>query len=262
MAHTPTGPARPVAGVRVQLDEGSADGLGEGWAAETAELPEARNVDRLLADADLITTLALAGFVGTQYDYFAGELAKYGVAVIGSWVRRGIILARVRERGFGGLPAPPPGAFDDDEVVADLTHETVVRALNRFRQDVLLKQKWDATRGATIRTYFIGQCLMRFPNVYRSWLRTGRRPELVVDHFDVVDLSDGRYDGPEASTIVEQEIERGLALAASDHVRRVLLLSAGGWPHAEIAEELGVTAKSVEKTLYNHASRMRQMGTV
>jgi hypothetical protein len=34
---------------------------------------------------------------------------------------------------------------------------------------VLRRQRWDYRKGASLRTYFIGQCLSRFANVYRRW---------------------------------------------------------------------------------------------
>ena len=47
--------------------------------------------------------------------------------------------------------------------------ETVSKALHHFRVDVLMKKKWDYRKGETLRTYFVGQCLIRFANIYRAW---------------------------------------------------------------------------------------------
>jgi hypothetical protein len=44
-------------------------------------MSEAEQVDRLAADYDLVTTLALRRFEGAEYNYFANELVKYGMAV-------------------------------------------------------------------------------------------------------------------------------------------------------------------------------------
>jgi hypothetical protein len=88
-------------------------------------------------------------------------------------MRRRLIFQRVRERGYGGLPDPPDGAHDDPDTVAELAQETVAKALRHFHDDVLVPGKWDSRRGATLRTYFIGQCLIRFANIYRRWWRRG-----------------------------------------------------------------------------------------
>jgi hypothetical protein len=164
------------------------------WITEYDHTSEAQSVDRLAADLDLINTLAMRGFEGRDYDYFAGELAKYGIAVIGGWLRSRAIFQRVRSRGYGGLPPPPAGALDDPEAVAELTNETVAKALFHFRRDVQLRMRWDSTRGASIRTYFIGQCLIRFANIYREWLRHEATWAPIVDHHEALLLEDSRIE--------------------------------------------------------------------
>jgi hypothetical protein len=229
-------------------------------AAEYDQTKEAKSIDRLAADLDLINTLALRGFSGPDYDYFAGELAKYGMAVIGGWLRRGLIFRRAEERGLGGLPRPPAAALDDPETIAELTNETVAKALFHFRCDVLLRGRWDSTRGASIRTYFIGQCLLRFANVYREWWRKEARHGPVVDHYDAVKMADGRIDGPEQTAIIRSDIRNGLEQATNEKVRAALIMVAADLPHEEIADRLGVTEKSVERMVAYHRERMRKKG--
>ncbi len=227
-------------------------------AAEYDHTSEARSVDRLAADLDLINTLALRGFSGPDYEYFAGELAKYGMAVIGGWLRRRVIFKRVKERGLGGLPTPPAEALDDNEIISELTNETVAKALFHFRRDVLLHGKWDATRGASIRTYFIGQCLLRFANVYREWWRKEARHGPVVDHNAAVNIADRRIEGPEQTAIARSEISSGLERATNDKVRAALVMIAADMPQQAIADQLGVTEKTVERMVAYHHQRMRK----
>jgi DNA-directed RNA polymerase specialized sigma24 family protein len=266
MAQSPRQPGPPATvGARIQpaegRDENDLAGDEAAWATETQHLPGAKNIDRLAADLDLITTLALSGFTGRDYDYFASELAKYGVAVISGWIRRGVIFAKVRSRGFGGLPGAPDGAFADEDVIADLTHETVAKALRQFRQDVLLRKQWDSTRGATIRTFFIGQCLIRFANVYRTWWNRQPQARVMPTDLDSIRLmADNAVDSPEHQTVNRQEILRGLRLATNDNVRRALTLTADGFTQREIATELAVTEKAVERMINNHLTRMRERG--
>lgn len=229
-------------------------------ATEYDHTSEAKSVDRLAADLDLINTLAFQGFSGPDYEYFAGELAKYGMAVIGGWLRRRVIFRRAEERGLGGLPTPPTGAFDDPDTIAELTNETVAKALFHFRRDVLLRGKWDSTRGASIRTYFIGQCLLRFANVYREWWKKEARHGSIVDHHDAVIISDSRIDGPEQTAITRLDIRNGLEHATNDSVRVALIMIAADLPQQEIAEHLGVTKKTVERMVAYHHERMRKKG--
>lgn len=32
-----------------------------------------------------------------------------------------------------------------------------------------MKNKWDATRGASLATFFVGQCKFQFANIYKTW---------------------------------------------------------------------------------------------
>lgn len=180
-------PASP-SGVPVQPASEHLSHVPEQWLAEPEHRNAADRLDRLAADYELITGLAWGKFEGADYQYFANELAKYGLAVMRGWMRRRLILARCRERGFGGLPEPPLDAFDDPDVLDELANETVAKALHHFREDVLLAGKWDHHRGASLRTYFIGQCLIRFANIYRQcWPRTpgARRRRPVLGSLDL-----------------------------------------------------------------------------
>lgn len=259
----PATPAR--SGAHVQPDVGDLDHPAEevpaSWLTEHAA--DAEHIDRLTADVDLITTLALRHFQGPQYDYFAHELAKYGIAVIGGWLRRGLIFARCRERGIGGLPPPPDGSFDDPDVVAQLALETVAVALVHFRTDVLVPRRWDHRRGASLRTFFIGQCLLRFANVYRYWLKhesTSRRDRDLADHDSLEQLEQRRV--PSADELVSDQlrVDRALRAVSSPRVREVLVLHAVGVPHAEIGLRLGVTAKAVERMIANEKTRLARRG--
>ena len=99
----------------------------------------ADSVDRMAGDVDLNMDLALEGYQGPLWDYFSNELAKYGYAVIASWIGRRMIFERCKSRGFGGLPAMDRPFTDDEN--AELTNETVAKALAHFRTDVLMKRK-------------------------------------------------------------------------------------------------------------------------
>jgi DNA-directed RNA polymerase specialized sigma24 family protein len=232
------------------------------WLNETEYLAEAEQVDRLAQDADLVTTLALARFEGPRYDYFANELAKYGMAVIRGWTRRGLILERCRTRAGFGLPEPPLGAFDDPDVVEELVNETVAKALQCFRTDVLMTGRWDPNRGASLRTFFIGQCLIRFPNIYRAWLGSEiRRPQDLTDHA-TLDLFN-RQRVPSVDEIVTDAAlaEQILGQVKDRRVRAALMWRAEGHSHAQIAERLNVTVKAVERMLANERNRMMNRGT-
>jgi DNA-directed RNA polymerase specialized sigma24 family protein len=230
------------------------------WLDELETTEAARSLEeRLTGDVDLLTVLALQNYEGADYDVFAGELAKYGMAVISSWMRRGTVFARCRERGFGGLPPAPYGAFRDPDTVDGIAGETVAKALKHFREDVLLKHKWTSAGGATVKTYFIGQCLIRFANVYRAWWRQETSAPLPAGMEVVATLADRGVPGPEEAAVDWQMSMQGLRHATTDRVRRLLVLVAADLPRPEIAERLGMTEKAVERALAYHQGRMRRL---
>lgn len=175
----------------------------EAWLAQVEFRDDAERLDRLVADVDLVTSLALAGYEGRDWDVFSTELAKYGMAVISAWMSKGSIFEKCRSRGFGGLPGLER-PFTADELV-ELTGETVAIALLHFREDILLKNRWDARRGATLRTFFIGQCILRFSNVYRRWWGNESRYRQVEPWDDDFDPRDERTPPETGWTVLSSQ---------------------------------------------------------
>jgi DNA-directed RNA polymerase specialized sigma24 family protein len=169
----------------------------------------------------------------------------------------GLIYDRCRQKGFG-LPRLDRD-FTDDEI-DELKGETVAKALHHFRVDVLMKRKWDSTKGATLRTYFIGQCIIRFANVYRGWYESEARHRKfshVDDHAWLIDeIGPGREDTAEVA-IDRLLIDRALAEVKDPRVRVVIVMTANGRSQTEIAYTMGVTPKTVERMLANERERQR-----
>jgi hypothetical protein len=232
----------------------------EMWLEEK-DAPSTERLDRLVEDYNLISLLALEGFQGAKYDYFATELAKYGVAVISGWMRRRMIFAKCRDRGYGGLPEPPARAFDDPDVVEELAGETVAIALDRFRTDVLMKHKWDHHRGASLRTYFIGQCLLRFANVYRTWWTAEvRHRQPSADH-ETLDALDRRRMPGVDELVADQTVIASARTAIKDpRVRLAMVYVSWGYKYSEIGQKLGVSEKAVERMIANERARIRARG--
>lgn len=133
---------------------------------------EARRMAQLEADVDLVTRLMFGGFTGQDWDKCAERLVGYGLMVITAWVITGRIIQRCHEKGYG--PLEPSSSIRNQDAADELAGETVAVALKKFRDTVLARGKWDPNKGASLRTFFIGQCLIRFPNIYRHWLTEHR----------------------------------------------------------------------------------------
>lgn len=245
-------------GVRVQRSSGGIDSaVPDDWLTEDAYRELAERVDRLAADADLVTTLALHGYRGRTWDYFATELAKYGVAVMAGWMRRKIIFARCRERGLGGLYELERD-FAEDEV-QELAYETVAVALARFRTGVLMTNKWNPTRGASLRTYFMGQCLFQFRNIYRRWWGDQyRNRALLTDDDGVLDQFSPRSSPAAEPAVAKSAADRAFSTVKDPRVRKAMLWTAAGWTQGEIATQLTVTEKTVERMLSNERKRLHR----
>lgn len=247
-------------GVPVKRAVEAEDGVPVDWLTEADHQGLADNVDRLAADDELISILAFGGFVGKEWEYFSTELARYGMAVIGGWMRRGMIFSKCKNRGFGGLPEL--GRYFEDDEVDELTGETISNALVHFRRDVLIPHKWDYRRGATLRTFFVGQCLIRFANVYRRWYGNEKRNQYdLTDDNEALDTFAPRLAGPDGRAVDRAVALEVIAGIKDPRVMRAMFLTAGGKSQAEIAIELEVSEKTVERMLANERARIRRRHT-
>ena len=147
-------------------------------ADDPAELARVENARRRLADLVLVEELAAAGFCGVAFDMFIIELAAYGIAALMAWMRTGQIAMQCATKGRpleGGLPE----RWSREDRL-EIAVETTARALKHFTGEVLKPRRWNPARGASLKTYFVGSCVLQFPNVYNVW-RTEQRPWSVVE---------------------------------------------------------------------------------
>ena len=102
----------------------------------------------------------------------------YGYPVILAWLRRGTILEKhCTDRGRPLHPSDMDREILEREFEErlDLALETVAEDLRFFRDGVLRAEWWSFEGGATLTTYFIGACLLVFPNVFLRWQADERR---------------------------------------------------------------------------------------
>lgn len=219
-------------------------------------------VERRVADYELHTRLALAGFAGAEYEEFRTELTRYGLDVMIGWLRTGKIFPKMREAGYG-LPGAPTGSLDRD-AQDELAYETVATALDHFHHRVLLRGGWDPRRGARLTTFFIGQCKIRFANIYRTWLDKEVRTALPVapEHYELLHANHAPVlaESPEWRAVARGYIRRGMRAVNDPRLHRAMELIAADNTQAEIAEDLDITEKAVERMLANNRDRIRKLG--
>lgn len=204
---------------------------------------------RLEGDRAMLEALRIGGYDGKEWRYFQEVLASYGLAVIRAWLRDRSIFDQCARKGFGGLPLPLQRSFDDPDTAMELAVETVAVALDSFRRTVLVPGK-DHRKGASVRTYFIGHCLLKFPNIYRTWYRTELPDgEILIPDNEVLDDFVEFLEGPEKAVADRDLVNRLLGVMPNTDARRAFVLIALGKTQVEIAEQLHTTSKAVERML-------------
>src|SRR5215469_9193610 len=211
------------------------------------------DADRRVADKELVDHLAACGFAGPRYDRFAGELAKYAVAVLCGWMHSGYVFRLLAQRGLA--LGPTERELEEFSSDADLRQELAVMvaavALRRFRERALVGGGWRADGGASLTTYFMGACLAVFPGEFRRHRAESRRwrAQDAAAARDTVRQFDAAAD-PADVVLGELRIRDELA-RMDDRTRAIVAFRMDGYGQEEIAEMLGErSARAVEGVLY------------
>lgn len=206
--------------------------------------------ERLGGDEELLFRLQLRGFLGKDWERAASEFAIYGLVVLRSWLRNQLIFIKVRKRTGTPLVHPPDGWLNDPDV-RESAVATITRAVSKYR-DVLMEGKWRSDGGASLRTYFIGQCLFQILNVFRDAAkieRERREREVIQSPEDV----EGRIRGssvPADAVLMHRLTTEELLQSVHPRARAAMARRARGESFEEIAVAEGFAdAKAVENKL-------------
>jgi DNA-directed RNA polymerase specialized sigma24 family protein len=236
--------------------------LAEGGDAEAEDLPPDERLDRMLGDRDLLLRLQLSGYAPRYWDPAAAEFARYGHDVLVGWLRKGKMLTKVYEK-TKRRPRPPDDPFDED-AVQTLATDTVVVALDAFLEKVLKPNKWHPDGGASLKTFFIGQCCFQFTNAYKKWWRSEKHYHKSRDAADLLSNQkiSARVPEPDFRVIQGDEIADALGLLSTDVARNAFTMHAAGYSHGEIAEHLELAdQKAVENLLSYQRRRIAKVTT-
>ena len=272
----PAGQHRALAGAQPGVPNGPADPVPEEELAETeAELcPEdfvsqrqlamADNLTRRQQDHQFLMMLAAADFAGARWEYFANELAAYGIPVLMSWTRTRKIAKLCADKGRPIRPLPTNWQAEDR---LDLTTITIAKAINVFRDKVLRPGTWDPARGATIKSFFMGSVIQQFPNYYNSWYDERlRNLALLVRHSleESPDLAVAKPSGPvsdPARTAIDRHYLVQVLRDMPEDLRIACLLLYEGHSIKDAATAIGKTGDALSEQLrrYRHGrgGRMR-----
>jgi DNA-directed RNA polymerase specialized sigma24 family protein len=196
----------------------------------------------------LLLNAALAGFEGAPWWRLADWLRRYAYDVIRKWIRSGEIFARVYRRRLGTLASfrPPPDECDA------LAGETIAAALDYYRRMVLPGGAWHADRGASLRTFFIGQCLYQFRDIWRQWINdNGLADPKAVDLTDLEHVATGL--DPFALTVLRRFFS-GLHTWTGEHIEN---MCAAGFDLPDIAQISGLAVNALKSRLSRHRGARR-----
>ncbi len=131
----------------------------------------------------------------------------------------------------------------------------MVISVETFHANVLARNRWDADRGATLKTFFVGQCLFQLPDVYQRW----RKSEALQPDGDLRiarDLEErGRRLDAGAIAVNGVHAREALDLIGDEETKAMFELIAGGFSYDEIADMLDVSEAVVRTRISTLAPR-------
>lgn len=215
------------------------------------------NACHRLADRMLLEELTATGFTGVLFEVAVTEFAAYGIAVMMAWMRTGKIVSQCKARGRPLALGSAAGRWTRDDRL-EIALETTGRAMRFFIENVLKPGKWDHRRGATLKTFFVGACLLQFPNVFDLWANELRRwdqvntTELGADETTADGASrDACWSDPTGDTVIRrQRTQEALSEIKDPRTRRAVEMVMGGHTFKEAGKAVGLSAEAVEGRLY------------
>lgn len=184
---------------------------------------------------------------------------RYGMAVMLSWTRTGKIVSECRKKNRPlELAERGPGHWSYTDRL-ELAGETVAVALKFFLEKVLRPGRWHYGGGAALRTFFVGACVLKFPNVYDRWAGEQDRWNKTFDgHATLEDVEmqwvagDLIWKDPTGNAVLRQDTVRTMLDGVKNPTARTAIKKViiDGEKHEEAAGDLGVTARAVEGYIY------------
>ena len=232
--------------------------------ASRESIEEARRVQRLW-DNEIVLQLQLQAYDTStpEWEEFASTMAAYGYSVLKGWLISGVLYRMAANhggRGVRGLSKIPETLRLGPDDAHALAADVVVVAIDQFRSKTLMhprpEKRWTPTGGASLKTFFIGRCLMEFPDTYLRW----RREEgLEIARYAALEDSDLPVDLADPAVTATRSARLDESFAYGEPMVRVMFeLQDEGYSYEEIAEMLtGDGQATSEATVRTKMSRLR-----
>lgn len=193
------------------------------------------------------------------FDILGIALVGYGTPILHSWIAGGEIFQRCARIG---RPLRPTSAerrvlARDPDAVTELAAESLARGFFYLRDNASAgTRRWDADREASLRTYFVGGCVLQFPAVFRRWQSARRNAPLVESYHDESrGLHDIASTEDPADHAVSALFTREVIAAMPPAIREIVQRRVDGDTFAEIARVLGSTAGALEQQWRRYRER-------
>lgn len=207
-----------------------------------AESRPSVRLDELDADRVLLDHLMFRGYRGREWDEFVDVLLRYGITVVRSWARTGVIFSHcaVRQR-----PCCARQAITDHDEAQGVAVEAVAAAWRYFEPNVIHRRRWVPDKGASIKTYFVGACILFFARAYDRWYRHERQHDLIVAPIEQPAVDDAVIPGRRYHQ--GQALEQLLGDAPPLTATILRYIAYEGLTYVEIAELCGTTVDAVKQ---------------
>jgi hypothetical protein len=176
-----------------------------------------------------------------------------------AWLRTGVVYRKCAQLGRPVHRDQFVGALTPEDV-SELANETLGEALVHLREQAVAGTGWDENGSASLPTYFLNGCGLRFPGVFRRHVtRSRRRPDSAIEQL-------GHQDSSETivTVSVEEEVLAEIALQeridqTPADIRVIVLLHLDGYSHAEIAVKCGFSsARAVEGKIKRYRDKLKR----
>jgi DNA-directed RNA polymerase specialized sigma24 family protein len=227
---------------------------------DSVESKTAEHLERLEDDQEIVARLRREGFVGPVWNKLSRALVEYAYPCVRGWVVSGQIIKVCQDKRIP-LRRGILGQMENEDA-EELTQAIVAEGILKF-QKLLCEDRWSPSRGASLTTYFVGQCVICFPNQYRAWLSSKRPPwwEPLPESDDQDFRRDCMPDPTDPARAAENKIHlQEVAKHIDPLTLHAIVLQDMGFRVAEIADELNKTPKAIEMLLYHHRRRTRGKG--
>ncbi|QPS60673.1 RNA polymerase sigma factor [Corynebacterium minutissimum] len=227
------------------------------WTQTTKPRDES---ERLAGDRELYEVLREQGFQGRDYDDFEIEIMGYGFACIKKWIMTKELLAKCREK-LDFVPNDEDVRLDllTPDEVEEIAEDIVVESVLVFREHALVGGKWSPSGGASLKTFFVGRCLMEACKVLKRRARELKRTARYIQEVEENEL----LQLPSREMPLETQFElddelRHITGLLSDKELEVARLRADGLSAREIADRLETFPHSVNKALERVRAKARK----